>query len=70
MSRTKILFTDWRHIQCGHVSWLTAEGERLGVGNPPEPRVPLHASPGAVPHGIRLVAQPARKTDPVDGRGT
>jgi len=66
MSQTKILFTDWRHIQCGHVSWLTAEGQQYGVGNPPEPQVAMHASPGAVPHGIRLVAQPARKTDPVD----
>ncbi|MFH1008444.1 MAG: hypothetical protein V1800_13240 [Candidatus Latescibacterota bacterium] len=66
MSQGKILFTDWQHIECGHVSWLNAQGERVGIGTLPEEQVPLHASPGAVPHGIRLVAQPAQKTDPVD----
>jgi len=66
MSRKKVLFTDWRDIQCGAISWLTADGTKYGVRNPPEPQVDLHVSPGAVPHGIRLAAQPARKTQPVD----
>jgi len=64
--RRKILFFDWRDIQCGHVRWLTPDGTQYGVGNPPLPQVEMHAEQVAVPHGIRLVAQPARKTEPVD----
>jgi len=66
MTRKKVLFTDWRDIQCGKISWLTSEGEQYAVGNPPGLQVAMHASPEAVPHGIRLEAQPARKTEPVD----
>lgn len=66
-ARSQILFFDWRDLQCGHLQWRTADGVRLGVGNPPEPPVPLHAAPQRVPHGIRLQAQPAHTTGPVDG---
>ncbi len=62
----KLLFFDWRHICCGHLSWRTAAGEAYGVAHPPEPPVPLHAVPVRVPHGVRLQAQPASKTGPVD----
>ncbi|OGG43754.1 MAG: hypothetical protein A3F84_13315 [Candidatus Handelsmanbacteria bacterium RIFCSPLOWO2_12_FULL_64_10] len=63
----RILFTDLRHIQCGHLSWGTPDGRRFGVSHPPEPQVEMHAQPRYVPHGVRLVAQPARKTEPVTG---
>ena len=66
-STSKILFVDWRHIQCGSLDWRTSQGETLGVANPPEPPVPLSAYPQRVPHGIRLAAQPASTTDPVGG---
>ncbi|MCZ6677782.1 MAG: hypothetical protein O7E52_11085 [Candidatus Poribacteria bacterium] len=66
MPREKILFTDWRDIQCGAVAWLTSDGKRHGVGNPPEPPVPMRAEPRAVPHGVRLVAQPARKAGMIE----
>ena len=62
---SKILFVDWRHIQCGRVDWRTRMGETLGVANPPGPPVPLCAYPQRVPHGIRLVAQPASTTEPI-----
>jgi hypothetical protein len=65
--RRKILFTDWRDIACGHLAWLTPEGRQYGVGHPPEPQVEMHARPICVPHGVRLVAQPARKTEPIAG---
>ncbi|MFH1566384.1 MAG: hypothetical protein ABIL09_00175 [Gemmatimonadota bacterium] len=67
MERRKILFMDWRDIQCGHLRWRTAEGAQLGVGNPPEPPVPLHSEPIHVPQGIRLESQPAETQGPVDG---
>jgi hypothetical protein len=66
MSKKKILFTDWRDVQCDSLAWLTPDGTQYGVGNPPIPQVAMHAAPGAVPHGIRLAAQPARKTGIVE----
>jgi len=57
----KCLFLDLRHIQCGALSWLTAAGQRYGVANPPGEPVPMHARPVCVPHGVRLVARPAKK---------
>ena len=66
MSTEKMLFTDWRHIACGALSWVTPEGARYGVANPPQPQVRMHAQPQGVPHGIRLVAQRARKLPPVE----
>ena len=67
MTRKKILFTDWRDIQCGAVAWLTAEGEHYRVGTPPGPQVPMRAEPRLVPRGIRLQAQPARKAGKMEG---
>jgi len=64
--RSKILFTDWRDIQCGHLRWLNAGGEQFGVGNPPGEQVEMYAVPQNVPHGIRLQAEPARKTEKTD----
>ena len=66
-ARSRLLFFDWRDVQCGRLQWQTAIDEPLGVGNPPEPPVPLRAVPRRVPHGIRLQAQPAQTTGPVDG---
>jgi hypothetical protein len=65
MPTTKLLFTDFRHIQCGHLKWTTAGGEAYGVANPPGAPVALHAEPQQVPHGIRFEAQRAVKTGPV-----
>ena len=67
LKRSTLLFFDWRDIRCGALDWVTASGKRLGVGNPPDPPVPLHASPRYVPRGIRLEAQPAITEGPVDG---
>ena len=67
MATNKVLFTDWRDVYCGRIHWQTAEGETFGVGNPPEPQVDMHGVPVGLPHGIRLAAQPARKSGPVDG---
>lgn len=62
-----VLFADLRHIQCGRLSWVAPDGRRFGVGHPPEPQVEMDAQPEFVPHGVQLVAQPACKTEPVDG---
>lgn len=69
VDKSKILFVDWRDILCGRLEWRTAEGARLGVANPPEPPVPVHAHPYRVPHGIRLEAQPATTEGPVGWKG-
>ncbi len=66
MQGKKMLFVDWRHMRCGALSWITPEGARYGVANPPEPQVAMHARTQGVPHGIRLVAQRAQKTQPVE----
>lgn len=65
-TRSKVLFLDWRDLECGHLRWRTAAGEAIGVRGDDGPDRDLHATPVSVPHGIRLQAQPARKTDPVD----
>jgi hypothetical protein len=65
--RRKILFTDWRDIDCGSVAWLTAAGERYRVGNPPGEPVALWAEQPSVPRGIRLQAQAARKAGMIEG---
>lgn len=41
MARQKMLLVDWREIQCGPQRWRMGDGVQLGVGNPPEPSVPL-----------------------------
>ncbi len=65
--RRKILFTDWRDVDCGSVAWLTADGERYRVGNPPGEPVTMWAEQPSVPRGIRLQAQPARKAGVIEG---
>ena len=67
MAQQKMLFMDWRNIQCGRLEWRSSVGEQLGVSNPPEPPVPMHSEARYVPHGIRLESQPAETTGPVDG---
>ncbi|MBI3921650.1 MAG: hypothetical protein HY318_09555 [Armatimonadetes bacterium] len=63
-SRT-ILFTDLRHIRCGDLEWFSPSGERLPLIRPPEPQVEACARSGFVSRGVRLVAQTARKTEPL-----
>ena len=63
----KILFLDLQHIECGSLLWETPDGRHLKLANPPEPAEEVHAVPDRVPHGVRLVAQPGRKTDPTRG---
>ncbi|MCC7263046.1 MAG: hypothetical protein IT369_11050 [Candidatus Latescibacteria bacterium] len=66
MKTSKLLFFDWRHLQCGNLAWLTPDGTRHSVSRPPEPQVPMRAEPRKIPRGLRLEAQPATKTDKVD----
>jgi hypothetical protein len=65
-ARRRTLFTDWRDVQCGYLQWRTPEGEPYDLRHPPEPQVEMHAEPRGVPHGIRLEAKRATKTEPVD----
>ena len=60
------LFTDLRHIRCGDLSWVSPSGEALPVAGPPEPPVEARAVMGMVPYGVRLVAQPGSKTEPLE----
>lgn len=63
---SKLLFFDWRHVQCGGLSWRDATGDAVPLSHPPGEPVPLSATPVRVPHGLRLLAQPARKLGPMD----
>jgi hypothetical protein len=60
------LFTDHRLIRPSDLYWANPDGKGLPLTNPPYPVVDAHAVANNVPHGIRLVAQPAR-TEPVEG---
>ena len=62
----KYLFMDFRHIQCGRLSWMTSEGDQYGVADPPGQPVGLHARTTTAPHGVRVSACRPEKTDPVD----
>ena len=60
------LFTDWRFVQPGQLSWVSGK-----TGDPFELKsyeidgpIDAKANPVDVPDGIRLRAQPARKSDP------
>ena len=66
MSEKTVLFTDLRHIRCGDLEWLSPEGELLSVVRPPLPQSESHAALGFQPRGIRLAAQPATKTGPLE----
>jgi len=65
--QNRYLFLDLRHIRCGDLEWHSPEGKAVPLVNPPEPQVELHARPALLARGVRLVAQPARKTDPIEG---
>jgi len=58
-------FFDYRHIRCGDLEWRSPNGEPLPVAGPPGEAVEAIADPVYVARGIRLAAQPARKTDPL-----
>src|SRR5262245_28655812 len=64
-----VLFTDARHILCSDLRWLSPAGTQLPVAGPPVPEVKPYADLNRMPRGIRLVAQPAHKTEPL-ARGT
>jgi hypothetical protein len=61
-----VLFTDFRHIQCGDLGWLSPEGKGISLRNPPEPQIEVEAGVGLVPRGIRLQAQRADKTNTLE----
>jgi len=58
------LFTDLRHILCSDMQWLGPDDRVIRLNPRGEP-VDAHASTFMMPRGIRLVAEPARKTEPV-----
>jgi len=61
-----ILFLDWRHIQCGRLQWYASDGNALGL-HPGGTQVEAYAKPQMIAHGVRLVAQPATKSEPIEG---
>jgi len=63
----QFLFTDYRHISPGDLSWRSPEGKALPVAGPPGPPVEAHADAESVARGIRLVAQKATKEGPIEG---
>ncbi|MBN1553753.1 MAG: hypothetical protein JXA11_03340 [Phycisphaerae bacterium] len=59
------LFLDARHIQPGCVRWTRSDGTPLPLIAPPEPFERAVAKVAGAPRGIRLQAQPCRKTGPL-----
>jgi len=59
-----LYFHDWRYVNHGSVAWLGPDGKGVPIwGLDPAP--PMHYEHPDLPLGIRLVAQQARKTEPV-----
>ena len=63
----QFLFTDYRHINPGDLSWRSPDGKNLPVAGPPGPPVEARADAESVARGIRLVAQKATKEGPIVG---
>jgi hypothetical protein len=63
----QFLFTDYRHINPGDLSWRSPDGKNLPVAGPPGPPVEARADAESVARGIRLVAQKATKEGPIEG---
>ena len=59
-----VYFHDWRYVHTGRHRWFLEDGSSLGLFTN-EPLTPMEYRPGDVPKGVRLVAQPARKCEPV-----
>lgn len=61
------VFTDYRHIDPGDISWMSPDGQSIPVAGPPEPPVAAIPNLGSVARGVRLVAKKARKEGPIPG---
>lgn len=64
--RNTYLFLDYRHIQCGQLEWIDAQGKVVRLKHPPEPPGELTSSPVGIAGGIALRMEPAEKTAPMD----
>ena len=62
----KFLFMDFRHIQCGRLSWMTSQDEHYGVAHPPGEPVGMYARTATAPYGVRVSARRPEKTEPVE----
>lgn len=58
------IFTDLRHIRCSDLEWFSPDGNELPMASP-EPQIEAYAKTCYVPHGVRLVAQQAQKSEPL-----
>ncbi len=58
------LFTDLRHVLCSDLQWLGPDGQVLPLRPTGPPVEPVSAT-AQMPRGLRFVAQPATKTDPL-----
>ncbi len=59
-----IYFHDWRYVNIGGFAWLGPDNKSIPMwGDEPVP--PMHLEYRDMPLGISIIAQPARKTEPV-----
>jgi len=65
------LFSDWRFVEAGTPTYHDASGAHIHYTDPKNGRNtelrPVWYRGTDVPHGIRIVAEPAIKSDPIDG---
>ena len=59
-----VYFHDWRYVDTGSWKWVDSQGQPLPLWSPDPLPPDLRLEHGDRPKGIRLVAQPARKTEP------
>ena len=62
LPQRSFIFPDLRHVRCGDLRWRSKTGETLPLVPPAAPEEAL-AGTGFVPHGVRLQAQVATKSD-------
>ncbi len=59
-----VYFHDWRYVNTGDFAWVGPNGEQIPIWGT-EPVPPMRLEYRDMPVGIRLIAQPAQKTEPV-----
>ena len=63
LSSNIVYFHDWRYVQHGNVGWRAEDGRQISMWTT-DPVPPMQYEPRFLPVGIRLQAQPVRKTEP------
>src|ERR1043166_3159193 len=64
LAGNRLVFTNWYYVRPGSFGWHDSSGRRLTLGDSVD-LGEAHLQRTDYPHGIQLVAQPARRTGPI-----